>query len=133
MKPRRMQSAFDQRREVEIDPQARNPLLDDYRQIRPEMVDYAERRDGRAPTLFPTGDLPVATASGNSPQELLKLPWQLRHAAAKASQAEWARLMNSYAGVEDAAVEMMFEPAADDPANHEYHSRMSRWLSGFGS
>jgi hypothetical protein len=116
-------SVFATNKTVKVDSHARNALVDDYTQVAP----YMAARRSSAPTLFPGGDLPKATASGNPPSELLQLPWQLRHAAARADQAEWARLMNTYAGNPDADIEMMFEPAADDPANWEYKARVSEW------
>jgi hypothetical protein len=125
----KIRSRFDNRRTVDVDARARNPLADDYRQINATTFAAASRK-GPPPTLFNSGDLPPYTASGNPPSALLQLPWQLRHAAARADQAEWARLFNEYGpGTgDDAAVAMMFEPAVSDPANGDYERRMHDWL-----
>lgn len=84
-----------------------------------------------APTLFPGGDLPAATASGHDPRELLQLPACVRHAAAKADQAEWARLMNSYAtGDPDDDIGALLDPASADHGNTDYQDRFSAWQRG---
>lgn len=105
---------------------AANPLVDE---VAPAIAALA-RREAPAPTLFPGGDLPAATASGNPPRDLMRLPWNLRHAAAKADQAEWARLMNEYAGTPDADVAALFDPATNDPGNLEYKARVGAWVRG---
>lgn len=63
----------------------RNPLVDDLRQTSGSTV-YAEaaKFGGQIPTLFTSGDLPVATSSGLDPRELLRVPWYGRHAVAAA-------------------------------------------------
>lgn len=116
------------------DPFATNPALDDLRAQSPEVVTMALRTDGPAPTLFPTGDLPAATASGNPPAMLTRLPWRLRHAAAKADASEWARLLNEYSrGIPDADLLAEFDGAAQDPANDDYIARVTAWASGLAS
>src|SRR5438045_4076162 len=57
---------------------ARNPLLDEHRS------ESVWEPKSPPPELFNSGAVPPYTASGNNPAELLRLPWQLRHAAAKA-------------------------------------------------
>lgn len=119
-------SRFDPRAQIDIDVRARNPLVDDYTQVAPRM---ASRRSS-APTLFNSGDTPPFVASGNPPAALLDLPWQLRHAAARADQAEWSRLQNEYGrGADEGAVvfALLYEPAAFDPANDEYEQRVRAW------
>lgn len=113
------------------DPYARNPALDELRdRYGASMVDGWQRK-AAAPTLFPGGDLPGYTASGNPSAALLELPWQLRHAAARADQAGWARLHAEYGrGVPDADLAAMFDPAADDPANGDYIARVTAWAHG---
>lgn len=113
------------------DPFARNPALDDLRERVPAVVAIA-LREGPPPTLFPSGDVPPYVASGNPPAELLKLPWKLRRAAAKASAREWARLFNEYSkGIVGADAMAELDPAANDPANGEYLALVSSWASGF--
>lgn len=86
---------------------------------------------GASPTLFPAGDLPQFTASGNDPKDLLHLPACLRHAAAKADAAEWARLFNSFAtGSPDDDLAAQFDPAAQDVGNLEYEDRFRAWRRG---
>lgn len=112
------------------DPYAANPDIDDLRAASPAVYDIASR-EAPVPTLFPGGDVPAYTASGNPPRDLLKLPWQVRHAAAKADAAEWARLFREYAkGIPDADIGALFDPAAQDPANADYHARVSAWAMG---
>lgn len=123
MKNRR-RSAFASNKTVEVDDFGRNPLVEDYLQVAPHMSAHR----ATAPTLFATGDLPSYTASGNPPSALLNLPWQVRHAAAKADQAEWARIFSECA--DDAEYELMFGTAAHDPANDEYKQRVSNWAAG---
>ena len=83
-----------------------------------------------APTLFASGDLPPYTASGNDPAELALLPWQLRHAAARADQAEWSRLFAEYARADVESHEFVFEPAVADVGNLEYEQRVKAWRYG---
>lgn len=116
-------SVFASHKQVEVDEFARNPLVDDYLQVAPHM----SSRRSSAPTLFNSGDLPPYTASGNPPAALMQLPWQLRHAAAKADQATWARLFNEAGDPEYA---LMFCPEVRDPGNAEYASRVAAWAGG---
>lgn len=103
---------------------ARNPLLNE----RQANLGYMPKAP--APTLFASGDTPPYTASGNPPSELLKLPWQVRHAAAKADQAEWARLFMEYDRDDVDTSDLIFEPAVHDPGNDEYLTRFAAWSSG---
>jgi hypothetical protein len=106
---------------------ARNPLADELK-TNPMYAARAQRT--RPPTLFLSGDLPLTTASGNSPSDLLRLPWQMRHAAAKADQGEWARLMNQFGSGDDESVQygLMFDAAVRDPGNDDYASRIQDWV-----
>lgn len=107
---------------------AANPHVED---LSAALRSVATRDTGPAPTLFPGGDLPRATASGNPPSQLMNLPWKLRHAAAEASQAEWAMLMNNYGkGVPDADLLAEFDPAAHHPGNADYEGRVRAWARG---
>lgn len=125
-------SQFDSNRIVQVDPRARNPLADDYKQVSATTFNAAARVSS-PPTLFASGDVPPYTASGNDPEALLDLPWQLRHAAARADQKTWARLFEECGpGVADADVAMMFVPEARDLANDDYRARFSAWLQGRG-
>lgn len=114
-----------------VDCRARNPVID---AMRAHSAYHASRaaRPGR-PTLFPSGDIPLATASGNPPAQLLDLPWQLRHHAAAADQREWARLHAEYgAGVPDseARIAMIFEPGLAHRGNDDYLNRCDEWQAG---
>lgn len=104
---------------------SRNPLLDEARASRPYLVTLASA-EGPAATLFESGDLPAFTASGQDPQALLRLPWKVRHAAARADQAEWARLFDEYQN-DPISAGMDY---THDPANQEYAGRVSSWLGG---
>lgn len=112
------------------DPFARNPAVDDVAEQSPAAY-RAALTERPPPGLFPAGDLPAYTASGNAPRALLNLPWKLRHAAARADATEWARLFTEYAsGIPDADVLAEWDPAADDPANREYLERVRAWAVG---
>jgi hypothetical protein len=113
---------------VQIDPYAPNPLLDDLRQSNGQTV-QAATRGGPPPTLFSGGDVPPYTASGNDPRALMKLPWMVRHAAAKANAAGWARIFDEYANDPDAAA---MSAEAQDYGNSEYLQRMNDWGSNSG-
>lgn len=106
-----------------------NPLVDRLRAARPALAQMA-LRDGDAPTMFTSGDLPPFTASGNDPAHLAQLPPRLRHAAAKADQAEWSRLVNTYGGRDVSDAELIYEPAADDDGWHDYEARVQAWAAG---
>jgi hypothetical protein len=124
---------------------AENPLLDAYSKSHPQIVAEA-LTGGPAPTLFEAGNLPSFTASGNDPQALTRLPWQARHAAAKADQAGWAAIFEKYAnnGSDDdarlkagrAAQPQQYGGYGDAPGNSAYAARMNSWLrtpGGFNS
>jgi hypothetical protein len=107
---------------------ARNPHVDERRVSSPALVALA-RREGPAPTLFETGDLPPFTASGLDPQLLLQLPWQLRHAAATATdRGVVLRMFEHYAGPDGANLAEMEHRR--DPGNFAYAARVGSWLSG---
>lgn len=117
-------SAWNSKR-VQVDPWARNPLVDDIRQADPALH-RAASSEGPAPTLFQTGDLPIFIASGTDPAVLLRLPWQARHTAAAADAAELTELLEQYAN-QPAGAAYAF---ADHPGNREYRARVHDWLSG---
>jgi hypothetical protein len=116
-------SAFGRGVNVTIDPWAPNPLLDDLRQSQPANF-AAASAEAPAPTLFESGDLPPFTASGVDPQQLVRLPYTLRHAAA---------------GTSDPAVLLGYvEDYGNDPTAvlphqglESYKARLSRWAGGF--
>ena len=112
---------------VTIDEYALNPLLEDARQALP--YEYAEAsRRGPAPTLFPTGDLPVYMASGADPSLLLELPWPFRHAGATADQAHLAALLSDPLAV-GTSINAEGRPViAQDNENAAYRDRIKAWL-----
>lgn len=91
---------------------------------------------GRQPTLFPEGELPSFTASGIPPRELLKVPWQVRPAMARArTTAEAYKLLAEYAG-EDGQVRAEVDAMGGGPLHAdavEYERAYERWARGFGS
>jgi hypothetical protein len=102
---------------------AANPLVDDLRANGGSVYDEAARHAGAAPTLFPEGALPVATASGIPPRVLTSLPWYGRHpvaAAATVAEAEDLIADLSEPGhlVED------YRPHA---GNRDYDQRVRDW------
>lgn len=106
--------------------QSRNPLVDGYRASNPALTARA-LRNSPAPTLFPTGDLPAFTASGIDPQALLQVPWQARHAVARAATTTEAyALLNQYGGPEGEL--LIGDELANDPANQDYQRRVSAWI-----
>jgi hypothetical protein len=106
---------------------ARNPLAAE-RMTNPVYAQLAQRSP--APTLFANGDVPPFTSSGNDPKALLELPWQLRQAAARADQQEWARLFADYAHDDVGLSDLLFEPAAAHPENAAYAHRVADWAAG---
>jgi hypothetical protein len=122
---------------VNIDPFARNPLVDDARQAVPATY-QAALREGPAPTLFAGGDLPLWLASGADPQLLLELPWQVRHAAAQADGREFAAVLEAYTGPDAAELASMgWGPrgtsrpgGGTDDGGLDYWVRVQAWLKG---
>lgn len=104
-----------------------NPLVAKARTERP-LTYRAATEEGPIPTLFASGDLPVYMVSGADPSLLLKLPWQARHAAARATPAELADIFESYAGP-DAALNAEFDYAGHHE-NRAYETRVQQWLAG---
>lgn len=123
--------------QVTVDEYGSNPLLDDVRQALPAI--YAtETREGQAPSLFETGDLPLFTTSGIEPSLLSRLPWPARHPAARAERAMVSQIFESYAtagSVEDAAdkAAMAWLDFGGDSGNRDYYDRVTRWASGVGA
>jgi hypothetical protein len=121
---------------VALDPFDRNPLVADARQAVPGTY-QAALRDGPAPTLFAGSDLPLWLGSGGDPQLLLQLPWQARHAAARADGQELAGLVEAYTGPEAATLALMAwgptgtrGPEGTDDGNLDYFIRVQAWLKG---
>lgn len=103
-----------------------NPLVDGHRAANPTLTARA-MRNSPAPTLFPTGDLPAFTASGVDPQALLQVPWQARHAVARAATTTEAySLLNQYGGPEGEL--LIGNDLARDPANQDYERRVGDWI-----
>ena len=103
-----------------------NPLVDGHRTSNPTLTARASR-NAPAPTLFPTGDLPAFTASGVDPQALLQVPWQARHAVARAATpAEAYALLDQYGG--PGGELLIGDDMAGEPANREYERRVQNWI-----
>ncbi len=102
----------------------------------PSSLRAVEAAHGPAPTPFPTGDLPVMTASGIDPSVVAKVPWQARWAVTNAPTiAAAAELVNRYGGPdgEDAyAFDAGLTPALATHAQ-AYEQEFSRHMSGFGA
>jgi hypothetical protein len=105
-----------------VDPiYARNPLVDEARRTRSQASLQAA---SDAPTLFHSGDLPPFTASGIDPDNLLRVPWQARHAiASAATTAQAFELLERYA---DDPVAAAFEQGGS-LANADYQKRVNEW------
>ena len=90
---------------------------------------------GRAPTLFPEGDLPSFTASGIAASQLLRVSWQARPAVARASAADAYALLSSYSGPDGATMAeidaMPGGPLYEDVS--EYTRAYERWAGGGGA
>lgn len=116
-------SVFKPALNVLVDPWAVNPLLDDARQAVPATVAAATVKNGEAPTMFDSGDLPPFTASGVDPRFLANLPWKVRHAAAmETSSLGVLKWVEQYG--HDDTVNM---PSA---GQSEYIGRFRYWLAG---
>jgi hypothetical protein len=123
-----MGSEFDSVK-VKVDPYARNPLLDDARQS--SAFAYAEAaKDGPAPTLFNSGDLPIYLASGADPTLLMRLPWWVRHPAASASAAGLAGALERFGGGRDEDWVDAQITYGGDSDNRAYRDRVYNWLIG---
>lgn len=129
-------SPWDPTKMIPSDAYAANPLADAYRETNRET--YAAAVNGGAPpTLFSSGDLPVFTASGIDPSLLARLPWTVRHVAARADLATAHRLFDEYLpnGQRDDAIEKADSAAmthGNDLANIEYQQRVSLWVRTSG-
>jgi hypothetical protein len=77
-----IQSLFNSRAVVTIDPWRPNPIADDASLSVPVTYNAAQVSGGEPPTFFALGDLPTFLASGVDPQVLTSLPYRVRHAAA---------------------------------------------------
>lgn len=122
-------SRFNPHGQVQIDPFAANPLLDDAMQAVGPTARAATVTNGDAPKMFASGtaDLPPFTASGIDPRLLMQLPYQLRHlAASDPDPASVLSLFERQAGQPD-----IIDPEqAVGSGLAEYEGRMSDWLSG---
>jgi hypothetical protein len=108
-------------------PYAANPLVEKARAEQPRHYEAA-MGEGPKPTLFVAGDVPVYVASGADPSLLLKLPWQARHAAARASAAELAQMFETYGGPDgDLNAQLDLGGHAE---NAMYAQRVQNWLNG---
>lgn len=111
----------------ESGPFALNPLAEEARASRPK-AHAAAMTEGPKPSLFVSGDLPVYMVSGADPQLLLKLPWQARHPAARATASELADMFETYGGPDGplgAELEL-----GNHPENLAYADRVKRWVEG---
>ena len=108
-------------------PYAANPLVEEARAEQPRHYEAA-MGEGPKPTLFVAGDVPVYVASGADPSLLLKLPWQARHAAARASAAELAQMFETYGGP-DGDLNAQLD-LGGHPENAMYAQRVQSWLNG---
>jgi 2-oxoacid dehydrogenase-like protein with E3 subunit-binding domain len=120
--------------EVVVDDFSSNPLVDDFRQANPGIYQQAVG-EGEPPTLFESGDLPPFTASGVDPQMLNRLPWQVRHAAARATdRGEVQQMFEEYAPSgsrdRDDKLAMAEIDHGGDDGNVAYQQRVTRWGSG---
>lgn len=129
-------SLFDPHNKVSVDDYAINPAVDDIRQIFPDKYAAAIAAGDQPPTLFPSGSLPVFTASGISPTMLSALPWPVRIPAAQAGdQAAAADLLNNFTPgpntdrAQLAADAHMFFGNHD--GNQQYVSRVRSWLNDY--
>ncbi len=115
---------------VTLDAWARNPLLDDLRQVDPVWLASAQRRSP-APTLFLSGDLPPFTASGIDPSVLLQAPYLARHALASTpTQSEALRLLEEVLEVRDPqeiALYLAYGASIASAGASAYAERMTRW------
>lgn len=113
------------------DAYARNPAVDDLRERNgPALIAAWTRKDGPPPTLFASGESRPTSRRATIPSRSCGCPGSSA-AAARADATEWARLFDEYSkGVPDADVAMMYEPAANDPANSDYLARVSAWAMG---
>jgi e3 binding domain len=103
-----------------------NPLVDDLRRSRPALYAVAAR-EGTPPTLFNSGDLPLATGSGLSPAVLARVPWMARHAAASAPTAEAYRIIEEVTGPDG---DIAAHAYADHPGVRQYGNRVRAWAMG---
>jgi hypothetical protein len=104
-----------------------NPLLSEMTRHKPALVAAARAENPDPPRLFASRDLPLATASGASPQILASLPWQLRRPAAAARSVQ-----EFYDIVEAADDPLKVEEYGKSAENEGYRSRFSEWLKGAG-
>lgn len=103
-----------------------NPLVEDIFAGRPALYRNSVRA-AEMPTLFPSGDLPVYTASGIDPTMLLDVPWSARHAVAAArTQAEAYDLIQSVSGPDGEGMAQV-TGLANNSGNREYQMRVDAW------
>jgi hypothetical protein len=106
-----------------------NPILDEMRGLRPELVRAAMAENPNVPRLFGSADLPPFTASGLDPAHLAAQPWPIRRAMAEApTRAAAYELAAKYADNPG----MAKVDHQHSPANASYVASMSTWLAGAG-
>jgi hypothetical protein len=122
--PLEVRSHWDSTRLVQLDVYGTNPLVEDARQ---STGAYASAiRESAPPTMFADGDLPVFTASGVDPRELLKVPWYARHAVAAAPSA--ATVLEAIEHFAHDAID--WEGKYQHNGALDYTTRVSTWLVG---
>lgn len=110
---------------VDIDTYAANALAEDYHQVNPAAHEAALLGVGPPPRLFTggTADLPLFTASGIDPAELMRLPAAARHwAAAQPDPAIVGAFIAEHAGDPHAR--------ADHPGLTAAVRRIRDWAAG---
>lgn len=131
----RVEAAAARRRNVSSRPTAQlgalatNPALD---ALPPGLRSSAQANPDAppAPTLFNSGDVPPLTASGLAPELLYDLPWQARHAVARADTAAAAlELFERYVGDFDGAA---MDFGASQPVT-DYVRRVQQWAADWAS
>jgi hypothetical protein len=106
-----------------------NPLLEEVRGLRPELVQAALAENPDPPRLFGNADLPPFTASGLDPVHLARVPWPLRRPMAEAPTLAAAyQLQAKYEDNPD----MARVDLAHDLVNASYVEAFSNWLAGTG-
>jgi hypothetical protein len=114
---------------VSIDVFAANPVLDDLRQVDPARLAAAQERNGPPPTLFQTGDLPLATASGIDPQLLTGVPYVARHALMNASAADAVAILEQFGAATPDAWETALLAHCLDQGVLSYEHRLQAWAA----
>lgn len=112
----------------EVSPYARNFLAE---KARMALEVGGIQPSASPPTQFAAGSLPAFTASGISPQMLLDVPWNARHALAAAPTQAEAYQIHSRCTTGNSAEELTPEQCAGDydshPGNVDYGNRVKAW------